>query len=260
MRFKDKWYKKSCKKKWVIAGILVIGILGLGTSYGAWANAHTIVNQVNTKVLDFIFSLEYEDDFSIWLEYADKSEKLDAIISNSGKRLEVSGMEAVDMDQFLSGVASIRIDYRLEASDHQKGLLDIADETYDLGAIPFELSIDEPYWKICNQYGSWGIGKADIGTPAAVVELLPESLGELHGYNRVVSHSNGIVRGTITIQQLNPGIVEKPEIDLTSFNFSDEMNLEIADNELESSDLEVVANYNFSIPLAIDQSSSKYYE
>ena len=76
----------------------------------------------------------------------------------------------------------------------------------------------------------------------------------------MVSTNNGIVRGTITIQQLNPGKVEKPEIDLTSLSLSDEINLEIADNELEFSDLEVVANYNFSIPLAIEQSSSKYYE
>ncbi len=260
MRFKSNRNRKSNKKRWIIAGILVIGILGLGTSYGAWADAHTIVNQVNTKVLDFVFSSEYEDDFSISMDYTDKSEKLDAIISNSGKRINISGVEAVDMDKLLSGEASIRIEYRLEASDHQKGLLSIADKTYDLGTIPFELSVDEPYWKICNQYGSWGVGEPSIGIPSAVVDLLPESLGELHGYNRVVSNNNGIVRGTITIQQLNPDKVEKPEIDLTSLNLSDEINLQIADNELESSDLEVMANYNFSIPLAIDQSSSKYYE
>lgn len=259
MRFVNN-YRKPKRKKWIIAGIVVIGILSLGTSYGAWANAHTIVHNVNTKALNFLFSSEYEDDFSILLDYADKSEKLDAIITNSGKTLKVSGMEAVDMDEILSGEASIRIEYRMEASDYQKGLLSTADEVYDLGIIPFELSLDEPYWKICNQYGSWGIGEPNIGIPPAVVDLLPESLGDLHGYNSVVSNNNGIVHGTITIRQLNPDKVEEPVIDLTSLKLSDEINLEIADNELESSELEIKANYNFSIPLVIEQSSSKYYK
>lgn len=263
MRYKAKHITK--KRKWMIAGVVVLGVLSLGTSYAAWANAHSIVHAVNTKNFDFKFFGEYDDDFSIYLDYVDKSEKLDAIIDNSGKSLTVSGMEAVDMDKLISGEASIRIEYRLQASDLEDGLLSAADETYDLGVIPFQLSAENPYWKICNENGSWGIGEPElkleeIEIPEAVFDLLPESLGELHGYNHVTSSETDIVRGTVTIKQLEPCPVVKPTIDLTSLKLSDELNLKIAANDLESSDLEIMANYNFTIPLALDQANSNYYK
>lgn len=211
------------------------------------------------------FFAEYDDDFSIYLDYADKSEKLDAIIENNGKSLTVSGMEAIDMNKLISGEAGIRIEYRLQASDLEDGLPTVADETYDLGVIPFQLSAEDPYWKICNENGCWGIGEPELNLqeieiPEAVFDLLPESLGNLHGYNHVTSSENDVVKGTVTIKQLEPCTVINPTIDLTSLKLSDEVNREIAANDLESSNLEIMANYNFSIPLALDQANSKYYK
>jgi hypothetical protein len=243
----------------------MIGLCGMGTSYASWVNAHSIVQNMSTKKMDFMFTSGYDDDFSIKLDYnpeavtgsAITSEKLDAMVKNTGKTLTVSGMEPVDMKKLLSGEAFLNIEYQLKTSDINNGLLSVADGTYDLGVIPFKLSVDEPYWKICNENGNWGVGETEDSIPKAAYDLIPESLGELHGYNTVKSNQNGIVLGSILIKQLKPVTIVNPTIDLTSLKLSDEMNLEIAPNQTGTSNLEIMANYNFNIFFILEQANSK---
>ncbi len=259
MQYKGRPKRLRKSEKRILLGMTMFGILGLSLSYSSWANAYEIVHNVSTRAFNFLFASEYEDDFKIMIDYGDRSERLDAFITNTGKTLNVSGMEPVEMDKILSGEADIRIEYRLEAADLEKGLLSVAEESYDLGIIPFTISAEDPYWKICNSNGSWGIGEPETEVPEAVIDLLPKSLGELHGYHTLVSRENGMIKGTITIRQTKPCTSTAPEIDLTSLKLPDELNRQIAANDLESSKLVIMANYNFSIPLILEQSNSKSY-
>ncbi len=243
--------------KLFLLGIFVIGISSIGVNYTALASSNLIVTNETINNIDFNFESEYEDDFKVkfhnnTVNKQETSEELEATIDNSEKILNITGMEAVDKSDLLSGERSIQIDYRLAATDLDNGVLLVGGEVYDLGIIPFVLSKDEPYWKICNQNGSWGIGVPEIGIPKVVYELLPDSLGELHGYNTFTSYEDGVVKGTLTIKQLVPDKNTSPKINLTGLKLSDELNLEIVANELSSSTLVIMANYNFVVPFALE--------
>jgi hypothetical protein len=253
---------KGNYKKWVLLCATTIGISSLGVSYAAWSNSNVMIGNVTTKTMDFLFSTEEEFKIKLVNNAAftrgeSASEDLDAIVTSTGKTLTISGMEAVDMSKLVSGEASITIDYSLKAADSKNGLISVADGMYDLGTIPFELSSDKTYWKIWNDNGSWGSGDPELMIPEAAFELLPKSLGDLHGYNSITANKNGVIKGTITIKQLTPSITVIPTIKLTSLKLSDEMNQQIAANELDTSNLEIKANYNFSVPFILDQANIK---
>lgn len=259
MRRKDKYIK------WILLCVAAIGISSLGASYAAWSNSNVMIGNVTTKTMDFLFSTEAEDGFKVKLvnnaaftRGESASVELDAIVKSTGKTLTISGMEAVDMSELLSGEASISIEYGLKAADEKNGLKSVADGTYDLGIIPFKLSEDKTYWKICSGNESWGSGDPELMIPDVAYKLLPTDLGELHGYNTITVNENGVIEGTITIKQLEPVISVLPTINLTELKLTDEMNQQITANGLETINLIIEANYNFSVPFVLDQANIKY--
>lgn len=228
-------------KKRVILAAIMIGISSFGFSYSAWADTNAVIQS---------------DDFKIDLNTKNVAEELDATIINTGNIINISGMESFEMSELLSGEASISINYRLEDVNFKNDLQQVVKGKYDLGIIPFQLSVEEPYpfWKINNNNGSWGIGVPNIGIPSAIYELLPGSLGELHGYNNITYYKNGVVKGTITIKQLVPGTYVVPEIKLSELGLSKDTNKKIIANKVESSRMEIMANYKFNIPFICSSS------
>ena len=222
-------------KKRVILAAIMIGICSFGASNSAWADTDPVIQT---------------DDFKIYLDTKDAKVELDATLMNTGNVLNISGMESFEMSKLLSGEASISIDYRLEGVDLENDSQQVAKGIHDLGIIPFQLSVEDPdpFWKINNNNGSWGIGVPNIGIPSVIYELLPGSLGELQGYNNITSYKNGVVKGTITIKQLVPGSDVIPEIKLSELGLSQGINKKIIANKVESSRMEIMANYNFNIP------------
>lgn len=268
MRYKNRY------QKWILLCAALVGMSRLGVSYAAWDHRNPILQKIATQTTNVIFASEYEDDTKVKLVYnttdtentkntafnESADTELDATITYTGKTLNISGMEAFAMSDLLSGEASLTIDYRLVNSELHYGLLQVEAGTYDLGVISLQLSIQAPYWRLCNGNGSWGVGVPEIeNIPFAVYELLPGNLGELHGINTIHSCENGVVKGSIGIVQLIPSEYEVPAIKLSSLELSDEINQAIVANQEISSNLEIMTNYNFSIPFELEQEESIVY-
>ena len=228
-------------KKRVILVAIMIGICSFGVSYSAWADTDMATQT---------------DDFMIHLNTNNVAEELEATIINTGNVINISGMESFEMSDLLSGEASIIIDYRLEDVDLKNDLQQFVKGNYDLGMIPFKLSMEEPYpfWKVFNNNGSWGIGVPNIGIPSVIYKLLPVSLLELHGYNNITFNKGGVVRGTITIKQIISHTYIVPEIKLSELGFSKAINQKVNANEVESSRMEIMANYSFNVPFLCSNS------
>jgi len=246
-------------KKCILIFATVIGISSLGVNSATSIDSNQGLHNVTTKDKEYIFASEYEDYFKLSLvdnstdktNTASTAAQLDVTITNIENTLFLSGMEPFAMSELLSGVVSLSMEYKLVDFDLQNGLLLDTDEAQDLGNIPFQLSVEEPYWRISNKNGQWGIGNTETLIPNVVSELLPKSLVELRGYNNISSYKNGVAIGTISIKQLVPIMNEVPEINLSSLGLSEEINQKIIANDVKSSSLEIMANYNFRVSFGI---------
>jgi hypothetical protein len=241
---------------------------------------------------DYVFYSEYEDDIKISLDYKNiKNEsneiitkdniiKLESFITYTKDSITFAGTEAFSFNDLISGRANISIDYKLKglfnSSTYQlndiyqkRPLYHIADTFSDsdemyLGVIPFTLDVDNLYWRISNQNGSWGIGVPNLGTPSIINKLLPNELVNLHGYNRFVYNENGNIVANLMIEKESPvtdlediqlrelGLreLEIRKLKLSELELPQEINELLTANETRTSKLEVVTTYKFDIPFS----------
>ena len=185
------------------------------------------------------------------------SRELDAFLEYSKRTLNINGTEALNMGDFLDGTVSLGVSYGLRAES--AGAEDISRGVCDLGNIPFFLSGDEPYWRIANKNGAWGIGIPDIGIPQEIYKLIPENINGLLGYNTLKSYENGVIRGTVSIGNFLSEHTKSPVINLSSLSLSGKINQEIIASNEKSSTLEILANYYFSVPVILDQKTSEAF-
>jgi len=247
-------------KKLVLIFATVIGISSLGVSSETSSQSEQELEKVTTCAMDYISPSENED-YYFKLSLLDNTAgaknaastvaELDATITKTGNTLYLSGMEPIAMSKLQSGDTSISMEYRFLDTDIPSDLLLDSEGTQDLGMIPFELSVDEPYWRISNINGQWGIGNIETAITSVVYELLPKNLGEMHGYNNITPYKKEAKIGTITIKQLVPITKGITEINLSSLGLSEEINQKIIANDVKSSSLEIMANYNFSVPFSL---------
>lgn len=244
--------KRKEYKRLIVACVAVICICSLGISYANWTDGNRISENITTSILDFIFQSDNNNEFKVRLvnENSGVNNELQTGIIYSNKSLNITGIEAFAMGELLTGAASLQIDYRMVASDMQNGLLHVADGTYDLGVIPFQLSSVATV-NLSNGNGVW-----PIDNPGATQWLVPSTIESLHGYNNIISNEKGIVTGTIVIQQSASNAANVWEITLSSLQLPEEVNQEIVANDLTASSLDIVANYYFSIPLMFEQENS----
>lgn len=255
---------------WIILFVVGLSMCSLCISYAATVDTKT-ANDIKIQNLNFTFPEEYKNDFLIKLiTNADNENNisdlkhnkrqvtpLDAFMEYNDKTLNISGVEAFVLEDLQNGKVSLAIDYLMLHGKKQDKAANVSIGIYGLGNIPFFLSLDEPYWRLSNSQGVWGIGIPDIGIPDEIYKLIPENLSDLYGYNTITSYNNGVVKGSITIGKFITGMSKTPEINLSSLGLSNEINQEIIANKEESSTLEIMANYYFSVPFGLNKETSE---
>jgi hypothetical protein len=200
----------------------------------------------------------------------DNNIKLESFITYTKDSITFAGTEAFSFVDLINGRANISIDYKLKGlfnpSTYQKNdtyqkkpLYHITDtfsnsEEMYLGVIPFTLEVDNLYWRITNQNGSWGIGVPNLETPGIINELLPNEFNNLHGYNRFDYDENGNVVANLMIEKKS-GVtdiegIQSRKLELRELELPQEIYELLTANCVRSSKLEVVTTYKFDVPFS----------
>jgi hypothetical protein len=250
-------------------------ILWISNFNTGFAEGRSLIDKEDLKLImtsfqGLKFQSELESDFQLKLVHNNqKVEYLEAQVDYTDNLLKVTGLEAVNLEELLTGEAKLQIDYRMGFSNQydNKGPLGKAEsnsgdtepnlnkinnettDTFHLGKIQFHRSMDEIFWRISNKNGSWGMGIRDISLPDIIRKILPEYINGLIGDNNITSISKEAIHGTITIYTDYPQARELSNITLDNFDLPKEIINKIIANGEKSSKLEVVANYNFYVPL-----------
>ncbi|WMJ85687.1 hypothetical protein [Anaerocolumna sp. MB42-C2] len=251
---------------WIILFVLGLSMCSLCIFYATTVEADTNLNKTN--VINYIFSEENPDDFNIKLISNAKDEDiidhakqdigypLETYIEHNYKTLNIGGVEAFHLEDFNNGLVNLAIDYSLTKEKDRESSESAKAGIYDLGSIPFFYTGENPYWRIVNHNGSWGIGIPDIGIPDKILELIPENLTGFSGYNMVNSINQDAVKGTVVIGKFSPHTGEITEIKLSSLGLPQKINQELCANGEKESTLEIKTNYYFSVPLGINEKTS----
>jgi hypothetical protein len=232
-----------------------------GIGYAFHTNKLTGEFHISTGNMNFVF--DNKEDVMVWIQGSgDKNPKdLDAKVSYKDKKLLITDIGPVDLEDFTDGDAVITIKYAIKAKEKKKGMRLPAeiegrrDSGYDLGIIELELLSHTPVWRLENDGGSWGTKSSGIkGTPDIIYDFLPDDLGDFHVYNQLKPHNEKeVMVGTLTLQQESvPDLPDFTEIGLSSLDLPDKVIKEIKDGS-EDSLLEIKGSYGFAVPLNLDQ-------
>ncbi len=255
---------------WITLMVVGLFMCSLYVSYAA-AVVTDPVRKDQSKGTAFTFMEDHEDfkleitSDTVKSDNTDEKEKhktsseLDAFLEYNKRTLNINGTEALNMEDFLDGSVSLGVSYGLRAESAAAGTEDISKGVCDLGNIPFFLSGDEPYWRIANKNGAWGIGIPDTGIPDEIYKLMPENINGLLGYNTIKSYKDGVIRGTVSIGSFLSEYTESPIINLSTLGLSGKINQEITANNEKFSTLEILANYYFGVPVILDQKTSEAF-
>lgn len=255
---------------WITLLVAGLFMCGLYVSYAAAVVTDPVRNdQSRGTAYTFMedredFKLEITSD-TVKADNTGENEKhmtsrvLDAFLEYNKRTLNISGTEAINMDDFLNGLVKLNVSYGMNEGSVATGAEEISKSVCDLGNIPFFLSGDEPYWRIANKNGAWGIGIPDTRIPDEIYKLLPENINGLLGYNTIKSYEDKVIRGTVSIGSFLPGHTRSTAINLSSLGLSKKINQEILANNEKASTLEILANYYFSVPVIMDQKASEAF-
>lgn len=214
----------------------------------------------DTRTPDFIFSSHEDADISLKIKDMNtgREEQLETQITYTDKILEITGLEPFSLEKLQNGTAGLEIYYSLAESHTEEKPINSYEKTenregiVEIGEIPLILSEDEPYWRICNENGSWGIGIRGIGIPEVVYQLLPENINGIKGisYNGIQTQenikNNGNYKNKIVLLKQTP-VEEKQSILLTDLQLPENIIRQITADKIYQSKLEIMANYTFKI-------------
>ena len=262
----------------VLPLILTIALSVCSTSVSA-------ARHQDTKAPDFIFSSDEDADFALNIINMNtgEGEQLETQITYTDKILKITGLEPFSLEELQNGAAGLEIYYSFAQSnpacllrkdllipslDEKKKTSCIRSENREsstnIGEVVLTLSEDDPYWRISNENGSWGIGIRDIGVPEVIYELLPDKVYGLEGINyscnqtRKGTINNSDWKGKIVLIQ-NVPIEEEKIILLTDLQLPKNIMKQITANKVSKSNLEIMANYTFKIKIPLDGTSTNSY-
>lgn len=243
-------------------GILLVIVLLSAFNLNSSQATYVLANQQkkttkSQEIINYHF-LENKENFQISLDYVgDKNSinlekyNLDAYIFPSNKELVISGIEPVELKDFLEKDFNFNIEYSIIKEDQTNCQLtwnkDELINTVD--NISFTLSEDEPYWRLSNGNGVWGVGIPNIGVPELIYDILPKEINDV-SIEQSAEISNALfLNGKITLIAPEKNNFMIQEIKLKDFNLPKEIIKKIIEKQSISSNLEIMANYNFRIPI-----------
>lgn len=95
--------------------------------------------------------------------------------------------------------------------------------------------------------------------PEAVNKLLPDTFQGISAVNYIDVTSEGVLNGKIILYSRTPGEYQLSELTLSDLGLPKNVTNDIMANGIQTSTLELVANYNFSIPFC-DGMQNAYQE
>lgn len=247
----------------VLPLILTIALSVCSTSVSA-------ARHQDTKMPDFIFSSEEDADFALNLidMNTGQEEQLETQITYTDKVLRITGLEPFSLEELQNGSAGLEIYYSIVQSNTDENqrdtLLKNMEGNTKIGEVVLTLSEDEPYWRVCNENGSWGIGIRDIGIPEVIYGLLPDKVYGLEGINYSSiqtpkeSMNNSEYKSKIVLLQNTP-IEEEKTILLADLQLPENVMKQITANEVHKSNLEIITNYTYKIKIPLDGTSTNLY-
>lgn len=221
--------------------------------------------QQDTKTPEFIFSSNEDEDFTLKLidMNTGEREQLEAQFTYTDKIVKVTGLEPFSIEDLQNGKAGLEINYSIVQSNTEEKHSDSFERNENnesitkLGEVVLDLSEEEPYWRVSNENGSWGIGIRGIGIPEVVYELLPDKVYGIEGTNYssfqttkdTLNHS--IYKNNTVLTQNTP-LKEDKSILLTDLQLPKNIIRQITANKVQKSCLEIMTNYTFKIKVPMD--------
>lgn len=222
----------------------------------------------DTKTPDFIFSSDEDADFALKIIDVNtgEGEQLETQITYTDKILKITGLEPFSLEELQNGAAGLEIYYSLAQLSPEEKQKDSCvrsenkEGSTNIGEVVLTLSEDEPYWRICNENGSWGIGIRDIGVPEVIYELLPDKVYGLEGnyssiQTRKGTRNNSDYKSKIVLIQSAPIEEEKTTL-LTDLQLPKNIIKQITANKVNKSNLEIMTNYTFKMKIPLDSTST----
>lgn len=238
----------------LIAIILFTGSFCIGLSAGDATAETTEMDTLHKIMSSYVFQSEYDNDFQIRLIHNNgETEQIDTEVFYTNNQVKLKGLEPIKVTQLLTDKTRLEMKYRMVRMN-SKIIFDTIpiSDTFYIGEIPLYLTNEEIYWKITNKNGSWGVGTSFISNPKAIEDILPNSIGGIVGTNTVCLNEKGILEGTISLNAKDGQAIQLNDISLDKLNLPKMLLNEVKANGVQSSNLQIVANYEFSIPLQDD--------
>jgi hypothetical protein len=246
---------------------IIIGVITglLGVTYAAYSNILATDFNLDTSSLSFVF--DCDNKAVVHMENYSEGivQELKGEVDYQDKKLIITGIGPIDMQEFATGDINITIDYAIKAEDIENSLkrpaeVDKKSEVgYDLGTVDFELLSHTPVWNLENGSKIWGTESAGIEkTPDIIYQYLPDDLGTFHVYNTLIpGDEDGVMTGTLLLKQESvPALPSLDEIGLSSLSLPEGVCNEIKSGSPVSS-LEIKGSYGFVIPLNLEQFNMK---
>lgn len=238
----------------VIAIILFICNFSIGLSAGEATAETTGMDTLHKLMSSYYFQSEYDDDFSMqYIPNNSKAEYVETEVQYMDNQVKFNGLEPIKINELLSNEAKLEINYRMVRYNTSRDSITIPiSDTFYMGEIPLNLTNDEIYWKLSNKNGSWGVGTSFIGNQQVIEDILPKCIAGIVGTNTIRLNNKGIIKGTISLCGKDGQAINFNQIRLDKLKLPNKLLEEITANGVETSKLQIVANYAFTIPMESD--------
>ena len=245
--------------KWSLIGLLVFCLMGTG--YAAYSNILVHQFSLGTGTMGFEFD-DCENGRAVTVEFQKSDQnpvELKAEATYDGKKLTISELGPLNLQDLSDGDTAIFLCYRIKAEDEDHGLKQTAMMEGDdgnglyLGEIDLQRNNQTPVWSLQNVDQFWGTAEGSMkASPIAVYDFLPDRLCRFKAYQVMEpAEEEGVMNGTIVLKQSSlPDVPDS--VPLSSFALPESILKEMKKGPAEMT-LVVNASYKFSIPIRLEQ-------
>jgi len=231
--------------------ILLIGLLvRVGVKDNIWAKNNTSYEYTIIKDSIEIYLLDKDNPVNQWTSSVIDSKELEYFSLPSDKLLEVFVTEAVNMNDKISNSIGIKLRLILNEQEKKVGniLIEGSKEVRSLGDITMTRNQTEPYWKLSDNEQVIGVGTKGLSIPSKLYQFIPNNI-RTKLYYSIEEYEVDSLLLNFYITFIDIDNLYKEEIKLDQIGLPKEHYNKL--NHDKDKNLHFVANYDFSLPIAI---------
>ena len=231
--------------------ILLIGIsVRVGVKDNIWAKNNTSYEYTIIKDSIEIYLLDKDNPVNQWTSSVIDSKELEYFSLPSDKLLEVFVTEAVNMNDKISNSIGIKLRLILNEQEKKVGniLIEGSKEVRSLGDITMTRNQTEPYWKLSDNEQVIGVGTKGLSIPSKLYQFIPNNI-RTKLYYSIEEYEVDSLLLNFYITFIDIDNLYKEEIKLDQIGLPKEHYNKL--NHDKDKNLHFVANYDFSLPIAI---------